>query len=257
LNDYQFFRLELDFPEITPRRSAVTRLDMEEQSVDITLKFLLPSPLVGKLMGNRGSNIRQICEANDCELFVSPWGSFHPAAVSNQARTAQCSAKTLGSLSNSLMAVLESIYEGNSSSARLHFVLPKDVTTTLGPARLSALQASSGVTLYIRPPNPIFPEEQILECRGPFEAYANLLPVLCSVLPFPLHYQFGTEYKLPSTFAEPMDPAATSRWKRHLDVETASHRAGKRSKNHKWGPNRGPGHRGGRSGAGVLGAARY
>ena len=206
-----------------------------EESPDLSLKFLLHSPLVGKLMGTGGSTIQQIREANNCDLFVSPWGSFHPAAVSSQGRTVQCFAKTLGSLSNSIVAVLNTIFAKNSQLAHIQFVLPKEVATTMGQARLSEIQESSGVTLYIRPPNPVFTEEHILECRGSLGAFAELLPRLCASLRFPLPYLYGTEYDAPSTVHT--DPAAAPRLKRKFYVERANSREEKRSRHHTWGPN--------------------
>jgi hypothetical protein len=255
LHDYQYFRFELDFPEIITRGSGASS-DKDEESPDISLKFLLHSPLVGKLMGTGGSTIRQIRDANNCDLVVSPWGSFHPASVASQGRTVQCIAKTPGSLSNSLADVLDTIFAENRHSAHLQFVLPKEViTTALGPSRLLEIQQSSGVTLYIRPPTPTFTEEQILEGRGSLEAFDKLLPLLCASLCFPLRYRYGTEYE--SLRTAHRDPAAASRLKRKRYVERANLQAEKRSKHHTWGPNRGPGHRGAGLGAGARGAARH
>ncbi len=156
------------------------------------------------------------------------------------------------------MEVLETIHEENLSSARLHLVLQKDTTSSLGPARLSAIQASSGVTLYIRPPSPIFVEEQMLECRDPIEAFARLFPLLFASFHFPLPYQYGTEYNHTSTDSN--NAAATSRWKRQLNIEQAHHQEEKRSKKHSWGLIRDQGTRaadpGRGGGAGSQGAAR-
>ena len=123
----------------------------------------------------------------------------------------------------------------------------------LGPVRIADLQESSGVTLLVRPPNPVFADEQILEGRGSLEAFAKLLPLFCASLRFPLPYQYGTEYEAPNTV--PTDIAATSRLKRKSYVERAISREEKRSRHHTWGPNRGPGHGGPRPGA--RGAARH
>ena len=189
LHNYQYFRFELDFPDINPQ-GGVAILGRDVESQDPSLKFLLHSPLVGKLMGPGGSTIQQIRDANNCDVSVSPWGSFHPAAVSSQGRTVECVAKTLGSLSSSIMAVLITIFAENRQLAHLHFILPKEVIHSIGPARLSEIQESSGVTLYLRPPNPIFADEQILEGQGSLEAFAKLLPLLCASLRFPLPYQY-------------------------------------------------------------------
>ena len=132
-------------------------------------------------MGIGGSAIQQIRAANSCDLCVSPWGSFHPAAITCQGRTVQCFAKTPGSLSSSLTAVLDTIFADSRRSAHLQFVLTQ-VIATLAPARLSEIQQSSGVTLYIRPPDSLFPDEQFLECRGSLEAFAKLFPLLCASL---------------------------------------------------------------------------
>ena len=131
LKDYQYFQLELDFPDITTRGGALS--DKDEESLNISLKFLLHSPLVGKLMGMGGSAIQQIRAANSCDLCVSPWGSFHPAAVTSQGRTVQCFAKTPGSLSSSLIAVLDTVFADSRRSAHLQFVLTQ-VIATLAPS---------------------------------------------------------------------------------------------------------------------------
>ena len=155
------------------------------------------------------------------------------------------------------MAVLITIFAENRQLAHLQFILPKEVIHTIGPARLSEIQESSGVTLYLRPPNPIFAYEQILEGRGSLEAFSKLLPLLCASLRFPLPYQYGTEYDTPNTVH--MDPTAVhvSRLKRTRHVERANFREEKRSKPTTWGPTRGPGHRGGGPRPGARGAARH
>ena len=256
LYDYHCFRFELDFPAIIPRADALVQSDRDRESPDISFKFLLSSPMVGKLMGTGGSTIRQIRDANNCELCVSPWGSFHPRAVASHGRTVQCFAKTQGALIHSLMAVLETIFAEDRKSAHLQLVLPTELTSSISPARLSEIQESSGVTLFSRPPNPLFTEEQFLECRGSLEAFTNLLPLLCALFCFPLPYQYGTEYEPLSTV--PIDSTSSQRWKRKRYVERASHRVEKRSKQHTWGPKRGgPGRRGGGPGTGTRGAAHY
>ena len=256
MHDYQFFRFELDFPEIQPQ-AGVTLLDKDEKSPVFSLKFLLLSPLVGKLMGTGGATIRQISAANNCDLSVSQWGSFHPAALSSQGRTVQCVAKTPGSLSNSLVAVLEIIFAENSKSAHLQFVLPQDVTATLGPVRISDLQESSGVTLLLRPPIPTFAAEQILEGRGSLEAFAKLLPLLCASLRFPLPYQYGTEYETPRTMHYEPAGVHVSRLKRTRHIERANLRAEKRPKHTTWEQTRGPGHQRGGPRPGPRGSARH
>jgi hypothetical protein len=118
--------IKLDFSELKPQAaSEVPLLDRDKEAPNISLKFLHLSPSMEKLMGTGGSTIQKISAADNCEPFVSPWGSFHPAAVSSQGSTVECFAKTRESLSNSLVAVLETMFAENRKSAYLQFVLLK------------------------------------------------------------------------------------------------------------------------------------
>ena len=162
----------------------------------------------------------------------------------------------MGSLCNSLVAVLETIFADNCKAAHLRFVLPKEVTATLGPVRISELQGSSGVSLRIRPPTPSFADEHILEGRGSLKAFTKLLPLLCASLHFPLPYQYGTDYEPPSTVHIDSSPVHASRLKRTRQVERANFREEKRSKQTTWGPTRGPGQLAGPRSA-ARGATRH
>ena len=69
---YSYFQLILDFPESKIENDKEGDVD---DSADIcSIKFLLPSAMVGTLMGRGGETIRAIRADNDCDIEVSPWG---------------------------------------------------------------------------------------------------------------------------------------------------------------------------------------
>ncbi len=121
--------------------------------------------------------------------------------------------KTLGSLSNCLAAVFKTVFADNRKSAHLQFVLPNEVTTTLGPACLSEIQQSFAVSLYFQPPSS--------QKNKSWSAGDHLRP-----LPNYFHssvppYQYGMEYEPYSTVHT--DPAST-RLKRKRYVERTCER---------------------------------
>ena len=101
----------------------------EEYAVICSLKFLLPSAMVGTLMGKGGETIRAIRAENECDIQVSPWGSFHPAAAHSQGRTVQCFAESRGALCSSIIAILELIFADDRGAAKFKLILPTKSTS--------------------------------------------------------------------------------------------------------------------------------
>jgi hypothetical protein len=244
LVDYQYFRLELVFPEAqAPRQHSVT-LSTRPDTI-CSLKFLLPSPMVGALMGRGGTTVRNICVAYDCNIEVSPWGSFHPAATLAQCRTVQCFANNTKSLCQSMSQVIDTVFANDHEATYLKLILPTASISELASARLSEIQTLTGASLLLRAPDPVFRDEQFLECKGTPQAFVQALTHICSSLHFPLPYNFGTEYGPPASTAGNIarEPETSASRKRALQTIPLP-RETKRSKPHSWRPNQGPGSRG-------------
>ena len=94
LLDYKYFRLELDFPEAQTQASGPEVQDLADagHARPNSLRILVPSSKMGRLIGTGGSTIRQLKQDCQCDLETFPWGSFHPCAPSHyHGRTVQCS----------------------------------------------------------------------------------------------------------------------------------------------------------------------
>ena len=189
-------------------------------------------------MGKDGETIRRLRRICDCDIQVSPWGSFHPAATNSQGRIVQCSAATRGSLCNTLTKILETLFTHDGGLAHLKFIFPMGLA--LGGVHLAELQATLGVTLHLLPAAPTLTDEQFLECKGTTAALSHLLPNLFASLPFPLHYRYGT-LSLP-----PVDTVSASSqpWKHNREDEHDVPMATKRCKHPTWRANHGRGSRG-------------
>lgn len=254
LQDYQSFRLELDFLEARPPVRADS--DVDDISHSHSLKMLVPSSKIGRLMGMGGSIIRKLKQDFECELETSPWGSFHPCAPSHyQGRTVQCSAKTCCRLSQCCAAVLQAIFAEDQGTHLLRIALPASSAGALD-ARISSIAGATGATLHWRSGAPEFEDERLLECTGTLEALTKLLPQLLVTLDFPLPYRWGTHYGAPTK------ALAGSRPDIDLPLETVISRSAvrgfrplpskrkaereaygdaKRAQPAHWRPNRGPG----------------
>jgi hypothetical protein len=238
LFEYDYFKLELDFPETKVKPGNENSVNIrEEYAVISSLKFLLPSAMVGMLMGTGGETIRAIRTEHECDIQVSPWGSFHPAAAHSQGRTVQCFAETRGALCCSIIAILELIAD-DRGAAKFKLILPSESTKVLDGARLAELQVSSGATVYLLPAEPAFTDEQFLECKGSTAALAKLLPQLCSLMHLPLPYRYGTHYGAPVVSSRPRSDEPSLRGKRTRVIERSGQRAAKRGKPHAWGSSR-------------------
>jgi hypothetical protein len=146
LQEYQNFRPELDFLEAQPTASAHSAVVGDSHSS--SLKMIVPSSKIGRLMGVGGSIISKLKHNYQCELETLPWGSFHPCAPCHyQGRTVQCSAKARGLLSQCLVAVLQELFAEDRGTLLLRIALLASSARAL-EARISSLAGSSGATLH-------------------------------------------------------------------------------------------------------------
>ena len=210
------------------------------------LRLVVPSPLIGGLMGTGGSTIRRLQQDYQSSIKVSEPRLFHPDAAAEHGRVIHCSALDHDALCRTAVAIIQALFcsfEGPSSLFNLYFVIPAVSARLLamdGGQVLAQLTSAHKIDFRLRDPHRLAPSERLLAATGPMSVLPAMLSSLLAVFPHPFQYLSMQHLDPASGSGEEHQPqqsvldlplnVAVLRYKRKTNQKRADNRAEKRAK---------------------------